>query len=61
LTDQQQPTSLCTTCGGALKLAAGSVAKLSAPGFVDFLKCDDCGSVITSDQKAPPKQGEPPR
>lgn len=43
-----------------MKIAAGSIAKLSAPGFVDFLKCDGCGSVIASDQKPAPKQDEPP-
>ena len=55
MSDQDQHSSpTCNSCGGVLKLAAGSVAKLSSPGFVDFLRCDDCGNVITAEQKGPP-------
>jgi len=43
----------CEGCGGDLKLAAGSIAKLSGPGFVDLFSCDACGKTSTREQQLP--------
>lgn len=50
------PTELprCKRCGGEQSLAAARVAKMPEPGFLDILRCDECGA--TSARDRPPEK-----
>lgn len=60
--DDERSNKTCPDCGAWQVFAAGSISKLSSPGYGDLYRCEQCGTLTIYDRRPSPpfdkKDGE---